>query len=155
MLSVNKGYVKAAIDSVRGAIGRTITVYTPKQSACLECVASGYYDVLSDTSWNITCPQCNGAYWISSTDATEIPARVHWVTNEGIQATPGGKYFVGDAWATIDPCYIELARAAQNEAGRVDIDGQKMQIDKILPMGAPEINRVRLILKGMGGRPNE
>lgn len=147
-------FIKQDIDFVRGVIGRNVTVYSPKTSACLICVASGYYDPMSDTSWNVVCPQCNGAYWLASVDATEILARVHWVSNEGITATPGGKYFLGDAQITVDPCYKELLESAQNESGKVVVDGQDMQILRINPMGVPEINRVRAILRSMGGRPS-
>lgn len=150
---VNVPFVKAQIDAVRRKIGRNVTVYTPNSAACLECTASGYYDPMSDTSWNTTCPQCNGAFWLANIQSTEILARVHWVSNEGIQATPGGKYFLGDAQITVDPCHLELLESAQNEMGKVVVDGQDMQIIRINPMGAPEINRVRAILRGMGGRP--
>lgn len=148
-------FIKNDIDFVRDIIGRDVTIYAPKISECLECVASGYYDPLSDTSFNVMCPQCKGSFWINHVDATTINARVHWVSNEGITATPGGKYFLGDAQITVDPCYLELLESAQNDAGKVVVDGQDMQILRINPMGAPEVNRVRAILRGMGGRPNE
>lgn len=67
-------------------------------------------------------------------------------------ATPGGKYFLGDAQITVDPCHTEVFQSAQNDAGKVVVDKQDMQIMRINPMGAPEINRVRIVLKGMGGR---
>lgn len=154
MIDVSSGMIKNQIDAVRGAIGRTISVYSPKTTECLECVASGYYDPMTDSSWNIMCPQCNGTFWLAKVDKTDINARVHWVSNEGITATPGGKYFLGDAHITVDPCHTELLESAQNDAGKVVVDGQDMQIVRINPMGAPTINRVRAVLRGMGARPN-
>lgn len=145
--------LKAQIDSVRETIGRIVEIYTPSNTACVLCVASGYYDPVSDTSYYITCPVCAGSYWRESVTATEVLARIHWVSNEAITATPGGKYFLGDAQITVDPSYRTLLESAQNEAGKVVVDGQAMQIIRINPMGAPEINRVRAILKGMGNRP--
>jgi len=153
MVLVNPDFIKDQIDSVRTQIGRTITVYTPQATACLACVAAGDYDPKSDTSFNIVCPQCNGAYWINHVDGTDVLARIHWVGNEAITATPGGKYYLGDAQVTVDPMYRALFEAAQNEAGRVDVDGQHFQILKISPMGAPTINRIRIVLRGMGARP--
>jgi hypothetical protein len=152
LLGIDKEYIKDRIDSVRDAIGRNVTIYTPKTTACLECVASGWYDAATNSSFNITCPQCNGVYWLASVDSIEILARIHWVSNEGIVATPGGKYFLGDAQITVDPCHTELLQSAQNEMGKVVVDGQDMQIMRINPMGAPEVNRVRAILKSMGAR---
>lgn len=87
--------------------------------------------------------------------STETPvlARIHWSNDEQITATPAGKYYVGDAYIHIQPEYLELAEAAQSERGKVVIDNHNMQITKIIPQGAPTINRYKLILKGMGDRP--
>ena len=150
----NKDFLKAQIDSVRESIGRDVTIYTSKSTVCVDCVASGFYDPVSDTSFNVVCPQCSGAGWLTSVDATTVLARIHWVTNEGIKVTPGGKYFLGDAQITVDPSYTSLLEAAQNDAGKVVVDGQDMEIIRIDPKGAPEINRVEAVLKGMGYRPN-
>lgn len=154
MVQISKSFIKAQIDSVREAIGRTVFIYTPGTDACTICVASGYYDPVSDHSWYVTCPQCSGNYWLPTTHVTEVLARVHWVGNEAITATPGGKYYLGDASITVDPSYTDLLESAQNDAGKVVVDNQDMQITKINPLGAPEINRVRAILKGMGNRPD-
>lgn len=67
--------------------------------------------------------------------------------------TPGGKFFVGDAYAVVAPEYHSLLVQAQNPGGKVVIDGQDMQIMRINPEGVPEINRYKLILRGMGSRP--
>ncbi len=150
---VNKDFIKAQIDAVRDQIGRDVTVYYPSEEACSICVASGYLDTIHNTSWYTHCPECGGKYWRRYTKSEDILARVHWVSNEGITATPGGKYFLGDAQITVDPCHLELLESAQSEQGKVVIDGQDMSIVRINPLGAPEINRVRAILKGHGGRP--
>ena len=149
---VDVDYIKDQIDAVRDDIGRNVTIYYPNSTACVECAASGYYDPVGGASWNITCPQCNGLYWKQSVDNIDILARIHWVSNEGISATPGGKYFLGDAHITVDPTYMSLLQSAQNEIGKVVVDGQDMQIIRINPLGAPDITRVRAILKGMGQR---
>jgi len=60
---------------------------------------------------------------------------------------------MGDATVTVDPSYRLIAEAAQNETGRVEVDGHDMQITKIIPLGAPEPNRYRVVLKNMGERP--
>jgi hypothetical protein len=83
-----------------------------------------------------------------------VLARVHWTNDEAIDTTPGGKYFVGDATATFDPSYRELAENTQVEEGKVVVDGHDMQIIKIIPLGAPEPNRYRVVLKNKGERPD-
>lgn len=150
---IDPDFLKSEIDSMRETIGRNVTVYVRGTDPCPLCTASGYFDTISNTSVFLTCPVCSGAFWLNTENATEILARVHWVGNEAITATPGGKYFLGDAHITVDPSYRTLLESAQNNYGRVVVDDQDMEIIRINPMGAPEINRVRAILKGSGRRP--
>lgn len=145
--------IKKRIDKTRDKIGRTIHIYTPTRVACTICTAGGYYDSLTDKSVFIKCPECKGTFWKNDLLDHEILARVHWTTNEAISITPGGKYFTGDAYAVVDPSYHSVAQAAQEEGGKVVIDGQEMTITKISPEGAPEINRYKLILISRGNRP--
>ena len=151
---IDPDFLKSQIDLMRDTIGRTVSIYTSAHSPCPLCTASGYYDSISDNSYYSVCPICSGAFYLDTTVRTDILARVHWVDNEGITATPGGKFFLGDAQITVDPSYQALLESAQNEAGKVVVDNQDMQITRINPLGAPEINRVRAILKSMGQRPN-
>lgn len=152
-MAISPQFIKAQIDSVRRAIGRNVTLYYPSDEPCGTCVASGWYDALNNESWNSTCPECHGTYWIPETNEEEILARVHWAGNEGLTATPVGKYFLGDAQITVDTCYHESLQRAQSEGGGVRVDGQDFQILRINPLGAPTVNRVRAILRGKGERP--
>jgi hypothetical protein len=152
-ISVNPAYLKRLIDEVRNDIGRDVTFYTESLAACYLCAASGYYDTLGDISFYTTCPVCAGVYWLNSPLAHEILARVHWVNDEAITATPGGKYFLGEASLHIEPKYLSIAEDCQKATGKVNVDGHDMQISKIVPLGAPTINRYRVILKNMGDRP--
>lgn len=149
-----RGWLKQEIDRTRDSIGRNIQVYTQHLSDCPLCQPSGYYDALGDISIFTTCPYCSGSYWINSEVETDVLARVHWVGNEAITSTPGGKYYMGEATATVDPSYHDLFVQAQNEKGHVKVDEQDMQILQIRPMGVPEINRYRIVLKSVGNRPD-
>jgi hypothetical protein len=153
--SINKSFIKAQIDAVRSTIGREVSVFTTENVACTQCTVSGYYDSINDNSWFQVCPECSGQYWKPTEIETKVLSRVHWVSNEAITATAGGKYFLGEAHITVDPSYTELLQASQSNQGRhVLVDGQDMEIIRINPLGAPEINRVRAILKGVGTRPD-
>lgn len=152
-MTVNPDWIKEKIDFVREEIGRNVTFSVTANEACVLCVASGYYDTVNDTTFYFTCPVCDGNYYMSTQTETEVLARIHWVSDEQITATPGGKYFAGDCYIHIEPTYRQLAESAQNERGKVVVDGHDMQIDKIIPQGAPTINRYRLILRNMGSRP--
>lgn len=151
---VDKSYVKSQIDQARDVLGRIVDVHTPRRDACSICLPSGYYDSRTDTSFYTQCPVCKGTYYLNTTDVTGVLARVHWVQDEAITATPGGKYYLGDAQITVDIKYRTLFEAAQPN-GKVVVDGHDMGIVKISPMGAPEINRYRIILKGTGDRPKD
>lgn len=85
-------------------------------------------------------------------EETTINARVHWTGNEAINATPGGKFFTGDGYFHVEPEKHELLQECMN-GGYVLIDEQEMNIIRINPQGAPEINRYRAIVKGKGGSP--
>lgn len=150
---MNKAALKARIDKTRGDIGRTIHLFTPLRIACTICTMGGYYDSLADKSVFTKCPECKGTFWKFDLKDNEVLARVHWTTNEAINMTPGGKYFTGDAYAVIDPSYHSVAQAAQEPGGKVVIDTQEMTITKISPEGAPEINRLKLVLISKGTRP--
>lgn len=145
--------IKHDIDTLRGDIGRDITFYISGHVPCSLCAASGYYDTLSDNSYYTTCPICKGMYYTLSAIATVVQARVHWTNDEGITATPAGKYYTGDATVHIEPKYRALAESAQSESGKVVVDGHNMKIQKIIPLGVIDTNRLRLILINSGERP--
>jgi len=91
-------------------------------------------------------------FWLENAIGVEVLARVHWVNDEAITATPGGKYYLGQATLTINIDDLETAQRTESEGGKVVIDDHNMQITKIIPMGAPDINRYRVICNGMGDR---
>lgn len=153
MVSAKYYTIKHEIDRLRDGIGRTISFYTPTRNPCSICTLGGYYDSLSDKSSYIKCPECKGEFWRADLQEHKILARVHWTTNEGINITPGGKYFAGDAYAHVDPSYHEILQAAQEPGGKVVVDGQDMTITRIVPEGVTFINRYKVILLGTGKRP--
>lgn len=150
---VNAARMKAIIDSKRGEIGRYVSFYTSALDPCSLCTASGYYDPATDSTFYFTCPICAGSYYLNTAIETEVLARIHWTNDEAVHITPGGKYYAGDATIVIDPEYLDLAEQTQSDTGKVYVDGHDMQIDKIIPVGAPIINRYKLVLKNMGERP--
>lgn len=154
LLGMPPHVIKGHIDDVRNnVLGRNVDFYRPIRSACSLCAASGYYNPNSDGTYFSNCPVCSGTYWISALEQNTIIARVHWVNDEAMEVTPGGKFFTGEATATIDPAYLDLAESVQNNEGKVVVDGHDMEIVRIIPMGAPEINRYRVVLRNMGDRP--
>jgi hypothetical protein len=152
-MAVDKDWIRQIINGVREEIGRYVTFHTSAMSACPLCTASGYYDSINDNTYYFTCPICNGKYYLPVTTQTEVLARVHWTNAEGITATPGGKFFTGTASITIEDKYYSIAESTQTNEGKVVVDGYSMSITKIIPEGAPETNRYRVVLQNQGGRP--
>jgi hypothetical protein len=150
--NVDVGHIRQQIDNAREQIGRNVSLFTAARSACEQCTVSGFYDTISDHSTFFTCPECKGSFWKDGYTETVIKARVHWTSNEGINATPAGKYFAGDAYFHVEPEQHSLLQEVQN-TGKVVVDGQTMKIIKINPQGAPVINRYRAILRGTGDQP--
>lgn len=153
IVKVNRQWIKRQIDSARESIGRNISFFTVTKTGCTLCTPSGYYDPALDSTIYFNCPVCSGTYWLLTETETPVLARVRWTNDEAISTTPGGKYFIGDATATFDPMYKDLAEQTQTEEGKVVVDGHDMQIIRIIPMGAPEPNRYRVVLKNQGERP--
>lgn len=141
-MPVSSEFVKSRIDNVRGQIGRYVTFYTPIAGQNTDFVASGFYNPLTFTGY------------VPTFETTEVLARVHWAGDERITATPGGKYFVGDCSLTIDPSYHDLAqRCMTSDEGKVVVDTKEVTITSIDPMGAPTVNRLRLLCKTTGVKP--
>lgn len=150
---VNAAAMKSRIDAARQEIGRDVTFHTILGIACPLCTASGYLNPLSGDSYYYQCPTCSGQGYTNVTEATVVKARIHWTNDELRTASSVGKYYVGDCTLGVDIPYRELAERTQNESGKVVVDGHDMQIQKIIPVGAPIINRYRLVMKNMGDRP--
>jgi hypothetical protein len=145
--------MRAQINSVREEIGREVEFHVPGTTQCNLCVASGYYDAATDSTTYFTCPVCSGQFYLPTSSQTLIIARVHWTMDEAVTATPGGKYYLGDAQLTIEDKYLSIAQASQSERGKVVVDGHDMNITRITPVGA-FANRYRLICSNFGNRPS-
>lgn len=154
IVKVNREWIKRQIDAVRESIGRDITFYTEHKTPCTLCLPSGFYNAASDSTVYYNCPVCAGNYYLTTLSGHIILARVRWTNDEAITASPGGKYYIGDATATIDANDRQVAEDCFTFNGKVVVDNHDMFITKILPMGAPEPNRYRVVLKTVGGRPD-
>jgi hypothetical protein len=153
IVKVNREWIKRQIDAVRESIGRDVTFYTEDRTACTLCLPSGFYNPATNSTVFYNCPVCAGNYYLDTVTTHDILARVHWTNDEAVNSSPGGKYFIGDATATIDALDRSVAEDCFTGQGRVNVDGHTMFITKIIPMGAPEPNRYRVVLKNSGSRP--
>jgi hypothetical protein len=140
-MPIDPEFIKSRIDNARLEIGRNVIFYTPTNQDT-EFVASGFYNPITFSGFMTVLEQ------------TEVLARVHWASDERITATPGGKYYVGDCTLGVDPMYHDLAQRCMNSSeGKVSVDNKYVTITAIDPMGAPTVNRLRLVCKSVGTKP--
>lgn len=137
-MGISPATIKGPIDSVRRQIGRMVTFNVPSDSSSL----TQLYNPATDNRFRLTHRK------------VEVLARIHFTNDEAVTATPGGKYYIGESYVVVDPSDLPTAQATQEQGGFVTVDNRNFEISKIIPVGAPSINRYRLILIGMGNRPN-
>jgi len=141
-MPIDPEFIKSRIDNVRTEIGRYVTFYTPVAGQDTDFVASGFYNPLTYTGFQTVLEE------------TEVLARIHWSGDERITATPGGKYYVGDCTLKVDPSYHDLAQRCMNaNEGKVKVDEKFVTITAIDPVGAPTVNRLRIVCKSVGTKP--
>lgn len=134
---------KDTIDSIRNAIGRTVTFKRiTGQSGC--SVSGCTLDPVTGASTNSFCPTCSGEYWIDQIERTPITAHVRWQKGQRAVAYPGGTVFEGDCRLQIE--YSDTNATIVNESEKVIVDSKLMSIDETMMKGVPEVNRLVLIV---------
>ncbi len=133
---------RTTINAIRGAIGRTVSIYTlGTASGCSSCSL----DPVNNASTDPFCTTCNGSYWILSYTATTVSGHVRWYPFEEQKFTTAGIVHEGDCIVTIEHTDAIMNTVASGEY--VVVDDQRMLIDKYVLRGKPDINRIRLLLK--------
>lgn len=133
---------KDTIDAIRSAIGRTVIFNTVASSIpCNTCAL----DPITNESIDPFCPTCSGIYWIPVISGASILAHVTWAGADQMNWYSAGQVFEGD-------CRVQIEKTDTNIAivditRDLTVDGRTLEIKKVLPRGAPELNRLLLDLK--------
>ena len=130
------------IDSIRAAIGRVVTFTTIDSTT--ECTACTL-DPVTQTSTNSFCEVCGGIHFIPTYLDVIVSGHVTWNTADDIAPYAGGNVFEGD-------CRVQIKRSNKNlniidRTESVKVDGRTLKIDKIIPRGVPQLNRIILLLQ--------
>lgn len=130
------------IDAIRGAIGREVLFYKITQTdECTVCEL----DPITGTSTDSFCPVCSGEYYLYTYSGVSVSGHVTWAGADQLNWLTGGQLFEGDARVQIKFTVVNQQLIEDTEW--VEVDGRKLMIEKIIPRGVPDQNRILVDLK--------
>lgn len=142
MLSLFPSNTKEQIEQMISMDGRLVTFYVPTEpSGCPICSL----DPITQTSTDSFCPICSGSYWIYIFSGWDTTAHVTWGRSEDRDWQTGGMIDNGDC--TVKFIFSGWMQEIIDDADYVVVDGRKMDIQRTILRGVPEINRVIVQLK--------
>lgn len=137
-------HTKEVTDSIREAIGRTISFFVVASS--IPCTASGCnLDPVTNTSTNSFCTVCSGEYWIPVYQETQLTAHVTWGYSERLGWVSGGQLDEGECRVQIE--YTPANEQIVRDAKYLIVDGRTMEKVKPLYRGVKTINRILIDLQ--------
>ncbi len=134
-------HITNIIDDIRGSIGRLVGfTVLDSTTPCSVCTL----DPTTDTSTDSFCPVCSGVYYIKNTSEVMISGHVTWKDADRIAYYSAGTVMEGDA-------RVQIKRSSRNldvldRTEHITLDGRKMHIQTLTPLGVPELNRIALSL---------
>ena len=122
--------------------GRPVTFYIVESTT--ECPMCSL-DPISNTSTDSFCPTCSGEYWIPVYSGWTITAHVTWGKADNRAWETGGMLDNGDCsvkfmYSGAYQNFVEISEYAI-------IDSRIMDVQRVIPRGVPEINRLIVELK--------
>ena len=141
---------KTTKDAIRAVIGQTVIfVIEGDLAACTTCSGGDLYDEVNEASLNPYCTECDGKYWLDSTDVLSgVVAHVRWRTQDQPEMGVGGETFGGDCFITIDVNAISASNIVKIKEVRAD--SRKLQIYRTIYRGVPARDRIRFVCREWG-----
>ena len=130
------------IDAIRGVIGRKVYFYKIDQTT--ECTVCEL-DPITGHSTDSFCPVCSGQYYVYTYSGVAVSGHVAWAGADQLNWLTGGQLFEGDCRVQIK--YTVVNEQLLNDTKWVEIDSRTLMIDKIIPRGVPDQNRILIDLK--------
>lgn len=132
-----------AIDAIRDAIGRNVTINVSVDG--VPCPVSGCdLDPVTDLSTNQFCPVCSGFYYINTTSGYTVLAHVNWGQADTPLWEPGGRLVDGDCLVQVK--YTTANVDAVDNAKSFAVDGKTLITKAVDYRGVPDINRILVTL---------
>lgn len=133
--------VNETIETIRGVIGRAITINVRTQGQpCPVC----NLDPVTNLSVDPWCYVCSGSYWINTISGYTISGHVLWGTAESPLIQPGGLIPEGDCKVTIlfTDEFEQLVKSAKDFI----VDGKTMSLKSYRLRGVPTPNRIAIYM---------
>ena len=132
---------KRVIDEIRTAIGRPVIFRSTHKLDCPACTI----DPVTNLSTNPFCLTCSGNGWLTIISGTTISGHITWGPSQGMLWATGGQ------WESFE-CRVQIEYTPENESivdgsDSVVVDNKTMKINKRMPRGVKEINRILIDLK--------
>ncbi len=132
-----------AIDAIRGAIGRNITINISVSG--VPCSASGCnLDPVTGLSTDQFCSICNGFYYTNTTSGYIVLAHVNWGQADTPIWETGGRVVEGDCLVQIK--YTVTNDNAVDNAKSFIVDEKTLVKEAVDYRGVPEVNRILVTL---------
>lgn len=94
--------VNNTVAEIISAIGREFTLYVKSSGTpCPQCLSSGWYDPVTNSSTNSFCEVCEGMYWLNVPSGIILTGHVKWAVEEIPSWNPGGIVPNGDCIITV------------------------------------------------------
>ena len=133
---------KEVIDSIRGVIGREITIhYTSSGVPCPTCTL----DSLTGRPYDPFCSTCGGDGIVTSGIDLTVSGHVLWSRVDSHYNSPAGRISTGDCKVTVE--YTDNIITIINSADYFLVDDERLYLEDYDLRGVKEINRVALQLK--------
>lgn len=129
------------IENIIDAIGRDVEFVSSTLSGCYNCSL----DVVTNTSTDSFCPVCSGEYWIPTYSSEFIRAHVTWKFADKENWQTGGYIWNGDGIVKI--MYSGPYMDTVNNSDFMVVDGKVVDIEKVVLLGVPTVNRIILDFK--------
>ena len=133
---------KNLIDSIRGVIGRDITVYNRYDLG--PCPACGK-DTLFGDSLDPFCVLCSGTGVLSVVSGTTLSGHVLWGKANSEYKSPAGKIFIGDCKVTVEFTEENLQKIEM--ASKFTVDNKDLYLIDYDLKGVPSPNRITCYLE--------
>ncbi len=133
---------KEIIDTIRGVIGRDITIYYATSGVtCSACDI----DTVTGKSLDPFCLVCGGDGVVDEQLDVTVSAHVLWNTVNSLHNTPAGRIFTGDCKATVE--YTDDIITIVEASDYFLVDDRKLFLVDYDLRGVKDVNRVAINLK--------
>jgi len=138
--------VRSTVSGIITTIGRPFTVFIKTAGTpCPNCLGSGSYDPVTNSSVNSFCGLCEGEYWLNIPSGIVLTGHVKWNVEEIPRWTQGGISPDGNCVITI--LYNPAVENHIKNSDYFSVDNKILTLKGYKTRGVPNINRIIVTLQ--------